>query len=220
MSIVDWHLFQGSGCGNIITFQRIVRPMLLGEPTDEAAIHEAMPLAHVVFAELARLHRDVGCFVGESLADLMVARHFGIRPRGQCGRLASAPDLGFAPFGIERQTRSAAMSERSQWMSISSDCPTEEILLWIHEGHVVTVWSSVLRTVQLDFVSENQNDRSMRDNRVGVGAAAAIAWFGVFWGVLVLPSFGVGVVARFDLTDPRPVSHRPYADGVLRRIVA
>jgi glutathione S-transferase len=31
MNIVDWYLFQG--CGNIITFQRIVRPMLLGQPT-------------------------------------------------------------------------------------------------------------------------------------------------------------------------------------------
>lgn len=30
MKIVDWYLFQG--CGNIITFQRIVRPKLLGQP--------------------------------------------------------------------------------------------------------------------------------------------------------------------------------------------
>lgn len=41
MNVVDWYLFQG--CGNIITFQRIVRPKLLGQPTDEAAIREAMP---------------------------------------------------------------------------------------------------------------------------------------------------------------------------------
>jgi glutathione S-transferase len=73
MNIVDWYLFQG--CGNIITFQRIVRPMLFGQPTDEAAVREAMPRAHVVFDELARLLGDAEWFGGDaiSLADLMVA---------------------------------------------------------------------------------------------------------------------------------------------------
>lgn len=76
MSIVDWYLFQG--CGNIITFQRIVRPMLFGQPTDEAIVHEAMPRAHVVFAELSRLLGGADWFGGDdiSLADFMVAPHF------------------------------------------------------------------------------------------------------------------------------------------------
>jgi glutathione S-transferase len=43
MNINDWYLFQG--CGNIITFQRIIRPTLFGQPTDEAAVREAMPRA-------------------------------------------------------------------------------------------------------------------------------------------------------------------------------
>ena len=76
MNIVDWYLFQG--CGNIITFQRVVRPMLFGQPADEAAVLEAMPRAHVVFAELARLLGGAPWFGGDhiSLADLMVAPHF------------------------------------------------------------------------------------------------------------------------------------------------
>jgi glutathione S-transferase len=76
MNINDWYLFQG--CGNIITFQRIVRPMLFGQPTDEAAVREAMPRARTVFGELSRLLADQAWFCGDivSLADLMVAPHF------------------------------------------------------------------------------------------------------------------------------------------------
>jgi len=75
MNVVDWYLFQG--CGNIITFQRIVRPKLLGQPTDVAAILEAMPRGHVVFGELSRVLGDADWFGGDSisLADLMVAPH-------------------------------------------------------------------------------------------------------------------------------------------------
>jgi len=75
MNVVDWYLFQG--CGNIITFERIVRPKLLGQPTDEAAILEAMPRGHVVFGELSRVLGDADWFGGDSLslADLMVAPH-------------------------------------------------------------------------------------------------------------------------------------------------
>jgi glutathione S-transferase len=76
MNINDWYLFQG--CGNIITFQRIVRPMLFGQPTDEAAVREAMPRGRVVFGELSRLLDSQAWFGGAavSLADFTVAPHF------------------------------------------------------------------------------------------------------------------------------------------------
>jgi glutathione S-transferase len=61
--------------GNIITFQRIVRPMLFGQPADETAVRDAMPRGHTVFNELSRLLGDRPWF-GISLADLMVASHF------------------------------------------------------------------------------------------------------------------------------------------------
>lgn len=72
MNINDWYLFQG--VNNVIGFQRVVAPRLLGLPTDEAAIAAAMPKAHVVFNELSRLLGTNAWFAGEalSLADLLV----------------------------------------------------------------------------------------------------------------------------------------------------
>jgi len=73
MNINDWYLFQGV-C-NVIAFQRIVGPRLLGLTTDEAAIEAAKPRARTVFAELARLLGEQPYFAGDtvSLADLLVA---------------------------------------------------------------------------------------------------------------------------------------------------
>jgi len=58
-----------------IAFQRIIGPKLLGLPTDEAPIAEAMPMARVCFAELDRLLGDRPYFGGDtaSIADIMLA---------------------------------------------------------------------------------------------------------------------------------------------------
>src|SRR6202049_3678006 len=53
MNVNDWYLFQG--VGNVIVLQRVVGPRVMGLKPDEAAIAAAMPKAHTVFAELARL---------------------------------------------------------------------------------------------------------------------------------------------------------------------
>ena len=73
MNICDWYLFHG--VGNVIGFQRIVGPMLMGLTPDEAVIAAALPQANQVFKELARLLGDQPFFAGEavSLADLIVA---------------------------------------------------------------------------------------------------------------------------------------------------
>jgi glutathione S-transferase len=73
MNINDWYLFQG--VGNVIVFQRIIRPRLLGQAPDEAAIAAAMPRAHLVYDVLARQLGDQAYLVGESvtLADLLLA---------------------------------------------------------------------------------------------------------------------------------------------------
>jgi glutathione S-transferase len=73
MNICDWYLFQG--VNTVIGFNRIVKPRLLGLAPDEAAIAAAMPKAHRVFNELARLLADAPYFAGQnlSLADLMLA---------------------------------------------------------------------------------------------------------------------------------------------------
>jgi glutathione S-transferase len=73
MNINDWYLFQG--VGNVIIFHRVVGPRVMGTTPDEDAIRAAMPKAHVVFEELARLLAQQAYFAGDaiSLADLMIA---------------------------------------------------------------------------------------------------------------------------------------------------
>jgi glutathione S-transferase len=73
MNVNDWYLFQG--VNNVIGFQRIVAPRALGLTPDEAAIGAAMPKAHIVFNELARLLGDGAFFTGNSisLADVLLA---------------------------------------------------------------------------------------------------------------------------------------------------
>ena len=73
MNVNDWYLFQG--VANVIAFHRVVGPRLMGLAPDEAAIEAAMPKAHAVFTELARLLGEQPCFTGDAvtLADLLIA---------------------------------------------------------------------------------------------------------------------------------------------------
>ena len=73
MNVNDWYLFHG--VANVIAFQRIVGPRIMGLTPDEAAIAAAMPKARAVFDELARLLGAQPYFTGESLtlADLLLA---------------------------------------------------------------------------------------------------------------------------------------------------
>ncbi len=73
MNINDWYLFQG--VANIIAFQRVVGPRLLGLTPDEAAIAAAVPKAQRVFDELAGFLGEQPYFVGAAptLADLLLA---------------------------------------------------------------------------------------------------------------------------------------------------
>lgn len=73
MNVNDWYLFRG--VADVIAFQRVVGPRLMGLSPDEAAIAAAMPRAHTVCAQLAR---DLGAdayFGGAqpSLADILLA---------------------------------------------------------------------------------------------------------------------------------------------------
>ena len=73
MNVNDWYLFHG--VANVIGFQRVVGPRLMGLTADEAAIAAAMPKARMVFDELAQLLGAEPYFSGAtvSLADLMLA---------------------------------------------------------------------------------------------------------------------------------------------------
>ena len=73
MNINDCYFF--NGVANTIGFQRVVGPKIMGMTPDEAICAAAMPRAHMVFDELARLLGDNPYFAGDkvSLADLIVA---------------------------------------------------------------------------------------------------------------------------------------------------
>jgi len=73
MNVNDWYLFQG--VANVIAFQRVVGPRLLGLTADEAACAAAMPKAQRVLDEIAGFLGRQLYFVGEAptLADLLLA---------------------------------------------------------------------------------------------------------------------------------------------------
>jgi glutathione S-transferase len=73
IGIIEWYFFPKAAAP--IAFNRIIGPKLLGLPSDEAAIAEAVPMAHTCFDELNRLLGDQFYFGGEriSIADIMLA---------------------------------------------------------------------------------------------------------------------------------------------------
>lgn len=73
MNINDWYVFHG--VGNVIGFQRIVAPRVMGVKPDEAAIAAAMPKARFVFDGLAAQLGRRAYFAGDAftLADIMLA---------------------------------------------------------------------------------------------------------------------------------------------------
>jgi glutathione S-transferase len=73
IGIIEWYFFPKAAAP--IGFNRIIGPKLLGLPSDEAAIAEAIPMARTCFAELDRLLGDRQYFGGSrlSIADMMLA---------------------------------------------------------------------------------------------------------------------------------------------------
>jgi glutathione S-transferase len=73
MNVNDWYLF--NGVANVVAFQRIVGPRVMGLSPNEEAIRAAMPKAHIVFDELAHALGDKPFFAGDALtlADVLLA---------------------------------------------------------------------------------------------------------------------------------------------------
>jgi glutathione S-transferase len=113
MNINDWYLFQG--VGNVILFQRIIGPRLMGKAPDEEAIKAAMPKAHTVFNELARLLGEQRYFTGDtlSLADLMIA-----------------PALDFFTVIPEWSILGAPHSNLVSWMGRMQERPSMKATTW------------------------------------------------------------------------------------------
>jgi len=117
MNVNDWYLFHG--VGNVIIFHRIIAPQLMGAAPDEAAIKAAMPKAHTVFDELARLLGEQPYFAGEtvSLADLMLApavEFFAMIPEWTA---LGAPHANLAAWMKRMQARPSMMA--TTWERVS-----------------------------------------------------------------------------------------------------
>ena len=113
MNVNDWYLFQG--VANVIAFQRIVGPRVMGLTTDEAACAAAMPRAHAVFDVLARELGDAAYFAGDTvtLADLMLA-----------------PQLDFLSATPEWRPLTAAHPNLGGWMERMNARPSMIATTW------------------------------------------------------------------------------------------
>ena len=113
MNINDWYLFHG--VGNVIIFHRVIAPRLMGMAPDEEAIKAAMPKAHTVFNELARLLGDQPYFTGDtlSLADLLVA-----------------PAVEFFTATPEWSALGAPHANLASWMTRMQERPSMRATTW------------------------------------------------------------------------------------------
>ena len=94
IGIVDAYGWPAIAAGVLVN--RVVKP-LMGQPSDEAAVENALPRARLVISEIARLMGDQPFLAGEriSLADLMVVPllyYFSRQPEGAAA-LAEHPGL-------------------------------------------------------------------------------------------------------------------------------
>lgn len=113
MNINDWYLFQG--VASVICFQRVVGPRLMGMLPDEALISAAMPKAHAVFAELARLLGDHRFFANDelSLVDILIA-----------------PQLDFFFETPEWETLTSPHSTLRSWLDRMRARPSMVVTTW------------------------------------------------------------------------------------------
>ena len=113
MNVNDWYLFHG--CANVIGFQRIVGPRLMGLTPDEAAIAAALPRARSVIDELARTLAGQPWFTGDTLtlADLMLA-----------------PQLDFLQQTPEWELLTASHPNLGQWLARMNARPSFAATTW------------------------------------------------------------------------------------------
>lgn len=113
MNISDWYLFQG--VANVIGFQRIVGPRLMGLTPDEAVIAAAMPKAETVFGALSDCLGDQLWMAGAALtlADLAVAPLMDF--------LAATPEWGALTRGRDNLVR---------WLDRMNARPSMQATTW------------------------------------------------------------------------------------------
>ena len=113
MNVNDWYLFHGAA--NVIGFQRIVGPRLMGLTPDEAVIAAAVPKAQVVLDELGRALGAHPYLAGETLtlADLLLG-----------------PQLDFLAQTPEWEPLSAPHANLRQWLTRMQARPSFLATTW------------------------------------------------------------------------------------------
>jgi glutathione S-transferase len=125
MNICDWYVFQG--VGNVIAFQRIVGPRLMGLTPDEEAIAAAMPKAHLAFDSVARLLGEQPYLTGDamSLADVHLA-----------------PQMDFLSQTPEWETLAPPDGTIAQWLARIQARPSLQATTWeAVAARAVPAWS-------------------------------------------------------------------------------
>lgn len=94
IGINDWYFFQQ--VVRTLVFQRVVGPVVLGIPTDEAICAASIADAELCIGELTRLLGDKTYFAGDALshADILLAPHmyyFAMTPEGDALLKRNAP---------------------------------------------------------------------------------------------------------------------------------
>jgi len=86
IGIIEWYLFPKAAAP--IGFQRIIGPKLLGLPSDEAIVAEALPMARTCIAELERLLGDDAYLGGDriTIADIMLGAQLDLLTQCAEGR--------------------------------------------------------------------------------------------------------------------------------------
>jgi glutathione S-transferase len=113
MNVNDWYLFHG--VANVIGFQRIVGPRLMGLKPDEAAIAAALPKGRIVIDELAEQLGEQPYLTGNTLtlADLLLA-----------------PQLDFLQQTPEWETLSANHPNLGRWLARMNARPSFAATTW------------------------------------------------------------------------------------------
>jgi glutathione S-transferase len=111
MGITDQYLMEG--VNRVISYERIVKPMLMGLPPDLDAIKRAMPRARVVFAVLDAMLDSQAHFAGDalSLADLMVLPHIDMLAATPEWAELSAPNQRLVAWLARMKARPAMRRE-------------------------------------------------------------------------------------------------------------
>jgi len=113
MNVNDWYLFHG--VANVIAFQRVVGPRLMGLTPDEAAIAAALPKARIVFDALAGQLGAQPYFAGDTLtlADLLLA-----------------PQLDFLQQTPEWEALTASHPNLGRWLAQMNARPSFAATTW------------------------------------------------------------------------------------------